>query len=202
MKGKRNISTTICKGVRVFSIQQGKFLNHFLGCKRLQREMREVTALRTFESLTKASETAAQSPGQQRGEPSWAAKGLLVGFRAIFVFTTTDGWKILLFCSCQWKRRKSFLQSEIVLPRWGIHRGQAPVSHSRTSLLIVLGLGLPPSSAAIGPAQDRTSLFCLIKFYCVAFRNNNSYPGTLKGRKAHRQENTGLQLIRATGRVA
>lgn len=75
------------------------------------------------------------------------------------------------------------------------------MSHSRASLLIVLGLGLPPSSAAIGPAQDRTSLFCLIKFYCLAFQNNSSHPGTLKARKAHRQENADLQLIKATGRV-
>lgn len=72
------------------------------------------------------------------------------------------------------------------------------MSHSSASLLIVLGVALPPASTAIGPHQDRTSLFCLVKFYCVAFQNNNSYTGTCKARKAHRQGKTCLQLIKAT----
>jgi len=75
------------------------------------------------------------------------------------------------------------------------------MSHSSASLLIVLGMLLPLSYTAIGPYQDRTSLFCLIKFYCIAFQNN-FYTSTLKARKAHRQEKTCLQLIKSMRIVA
>lgn len=165
--------------------------------------MKEDTSLRTSElSLTKATEN---SPGLV-GEPTGLAKRSFLGLpraccgaSGIFLSSmTTVWWTTLLFPSCQWMRRKSFLQSKIFPPRWRINRRQIPVSHSSAFLLIVLGMLLPLSYTAIGPYQDRTSLFCLIKFYCIAFQNNNSYTGTLKARKAHRQEKTCLQLIKAT----
>lgn len=187
------------------------FWNHyFLGCNSLQREMIEATSLGTFAtSLTKAPETAAENSPGLAGLLTGLAKrsflgllrGCYRGSELFLSFTTTVWWTTLLFPSCQ-RRGKTFLWSKIFPPRWRINRRQIPMSHSSASLLIVLGMSLPPSYTAIGPSQDRTSLFCLIKFYWVAFQNNNSYTGTLKARKAHRQEKTCLQLIKATRIVA
>lgn len=174
--------------------------------------MIEAASLRTFEtSLTNAAETAAQSTvpawqGSWQGlaERSFLGlpRGCCRGSELFLSFMTTVWWTTLLFPCCQWIRGKSFLRSKIFPPRWRINRRQIPMSHSSASLLIVLGMPLPPSCTAIGPHQGRTSLFCLIKFYCVAFQSNNSYTGTLKARKAHRQEKTCLQLIKATRIVA
>lgn len=138
------------------------------------------------------------SQGWQR-DPArgcWGAQSYLCLLRQLF------DEELLLFPSHQRIRGKSFLQSKIFPPRWRINRRQIPMSHSNALLLIVLGMSLPPSRSAIGPYQGRTSLFCLIKFYCSAFQNNNSYTGTRKARKAHRQEKTCLRLMKATRIVA
>lgn len=173
--------------------------------------MIEATSLGTVEtSLAKAPETAAQRTilaWQGSGQDLQRSflglqRGCCRGSELFLSFKTTVWWTTLLFPSCQWIWGKCFLWSKIFPPRWRINWRKIPMSHSSASVLIVLGMSFPPSYTAIGPNQDRTSLFCLIKFYCIAFQNNNSYTSTLKARKAHRQEKTCLQLIKATKIVA
>lgn len=167
--------------------------------------MTEATSLGTFETrFTKAPE-AANGPGWA-GELTALAKGsrqgLLGAQSYLCLLRQSFDEELLLFPGRQWIRGKSFLRSKIFPPRWRINRRQIPMSHSSPSLLIVLGTALPPSCSAIGLYQGRTSLFCLIKFYCFAFQNNNSYTGTWKARKAHKQEKTCLRLVKATRIVA
>lgn len=132
----------------------------FWSCKSAKRKGRGHISLNIWNLLNQSTRNCSResSPGLA-GEPTGLAKrsflglprGCCRGSELFLSFTTTVWWTTLLFPSCQWIRGKSSLRSKIFPPRWRINRRQIPMSHSSASLLIVLGMSLPPSYAAIGP---------------------------------------------------
>ena len=142
---------------------------HFFSCNSLQSEtVRGHISRNIWHKLNQSTRNcSAENSRGLAGEPRGLAKrsflglprGCSRGSELFPSFTRTVCWTTLLFPSCQWIRAKSFLQSKIFPPRWSINRRQIPMSHSSASLLIVLGVSLPPSYPAIGPYQVRTSQF-------------------------------------------